>query len=93
MYYQETVDWFNLQGLEHNHIMVSNPEYFAPNSLPLEIKKIINNKINLIDEHSEVDDQRFIEACKEIKYQDKLKKISIKDYLPDFYNIIPESLR
>jgi sulfatase maturation enzyme AslB (radical SAM superfamily) len=93
MYYQETVDWFNLQGLEHNHILVSDPAYFSPTALPKEVKKLLNNPIVSIDNHSIIDDENFIAACNEIKNQDTLKNIKINDYLPEFYDLIPTSLR
>jgi sulfatase maturation enzyme AslB (radical SAM superfamily) len=93
MYYQETVDWFNLQGLDQNHILVSYPEYFSPMALPKEVKNILNNPIVSIDNHSSIDDENFIAACIEIKNQDTLKNIKIKDYLPEFYELIPTSLR
>lgn len=93
MYYQETVDWFNLQGLGHNHILVSNPAYFSPTALPKEVKKLLNNPIVSIDNYSTIDDENFIAACIEIKNQDTLKNIKIKDYLPEFYDLIPTSLR
>jgi sulfatase maturation enzyme AslB (radical SAM superfamily) len=88
MYYQETVDWFNLQGLDHNHILVSYPAYFSPTALPKEVKKLLNNPIVSIDNHSIIDDENFITACIEIKNQDTLKNIKIKDYLPEFYDLI-----
>jgi sulfatase maturation enzyme AslB (radical SAM superfamily) len=88
MYYQETVDWFNLQGLEHNHILVSDPAYFSPTALPKEVKKLLNNPIVSIDNHSIIDDENFIAAWIEIKNQDTLKNIKIKDYLPEFYDLI-----
>ena len=93
MYYQETVDWFNLQGLDHNHILVSYPEYFSPTALPKEVKKLLNNPIVAIDTHSNIDDKNFINACIEIKNQDTLKNIKIKDYLPEFYDLISTALR
>ena len=93
MYYQETVDWFNLQGLEHNHIIVSDPAYFSPAALPKEVREQLNNPIVAFDTHSIIDDENFIAACNEIKNQDTLKNIKIKDYLPEFYDLIPLSLR
>jgi sulfatase maturation enzyme AslB (radical SAM superfamily) len=93
LYYQETVDWFKSQGLEYNYNLVSYPDYFSPASLPLEIKNQLGNDIVPSATHSVTDDDNFIKACTEIQTQDTLKKIKIKDYLPEFYNLIPQSLR
>lgn len=92
-YYQETINWFNLQGLEHNHILVSYPNYFSPSALPKEVKEQLNNSISAAVNHCDIDDKNFINACREIKNQDMLKNIKIKDYLPEFYDLIPISLR
>ncbi len=88
-YYDETVDWFKQQGLSYNHNIVSDPAYFSPHSLPKHVKSQFDSSIVSIDAHSAIDDQNFIKACKEIKLQDNLKKINIKDYMQEFYNIIP----
>ena len=93
MYYQETVDWFNSQNLKHNHILVSDPACFSPTALPKEVKSQLNNPIIPLNDHSDLDDENFIAACNEIKNQDTLKNIKINDYLPEFYDLIPTSLR
>jgi sulfatase maturation enzyme AslB (radical SAM superfamily) len=93
LYYTETVNWFKEQGFNHNHILVSEPSYFSPNALPPQVKAQIDTGIVTFNEHTTNDDQQFIAACKEIKLQDSLKKIHIKDYMPEFYNIIPAGLR
>jgi sulfatase maturation enzyme AslB (radical SAM superfamily) len=93
LYYNETVDWLRVQGLNHNHIMVSYPAHFSPSALPLAIKKKINNHLIPAEQHKDIDDVNFINACEELKRQDQLKKIDIKNYLPEFYDIIPEKLR
>jgi hypothetical protein len=90
MYYQETIDWFDSMGLTHNHIIVSNPAYFSPHALPIAIK----NKVNVthIPKVEGADDLvKFNEAIKELQIQDQLKKISIKDYMPEFFDLIQET--
>ena len=93
LYYTETVNWFKTQGFNHNHIIVSDPSYFSPNALPSQVKSQLNSIIVSTSNHSELNDQQFIAACKELKLQDNLKKINIKDYMPEFYDIIPAELR
>lgn len=93
IYYQETINWFDSQNLTHNHILVSDPAYFSPTALPKEVKSYLNNPIITLNDHSDLDDKNFIAACNEIKNQDVLKNIKIEDYLPEFYDLIPLSLR
>jgi len=90
MYYQETIDWFDSMGLTHNHTMVSEPAYFSPHALPIGIK----NKVNVthIPKVEGADDLvQFNAAIKELRIQDQLKKISIKDYMPEFFDLIQET--
>lgn len=89
LYYTETVNWFNQQQLQHNHILVKNPSYFSPSALPDHIK----SNLPIAVTNTADDELNFNLACKEIRNQDNLKKISIKDYMPEFYNIIPTNLR
>jgi len=92
-YYDETISWFNSQGFNYNHNLVSYPVHFSPASLPISVKHKLNTHLISAHNHSEIDEGNFVMACKEIKRQDQLKNISIKDYLPEFYNIIPQDLR
>lgn len=89
-YYDETVEWFNQQGLRYNYNIVSYPEYFSIDALPEKIK--LDLKQELFKQHSVKDDANFSRCLLEIQEQDKLKKISIKDYLPEFYELIKESI-
>lgn len=93
LYYNETTNWFKKQGFNHNHIIVSVPSYFSPTALPLQTKLQLDSNIVSTSTHTKMNDQQFILACKELKLQDSLKKINIKDYMPDFYDIIPIELR
>ena len=89
-YYNETVEWFNQQGLRYNYNIVSEPNYFSLNALPEKIKLELNQE--LFRQHCIDDDNNFSLLLKEIKHQDQLKNISIKDYLPEFYEIIKENI-
>jgi sulfatase maturation enzyme AslB (radical SAM superfamily) len=89
-YYNETVDWFNKQELRHNHNLVTYPSHFSVNALPEKIK--LELKQELFGQHSADDDANFSLFLKEIQQQDQLKNISIKDYLPEFYELIKESI-
>lgn len=89
-YYNETVEWFNKQELRHNHNLVTYPNHFSVDALPKKIK--LGLKQELFRQHSDDDDINFSLFLKEIQQQDQLKNISIKDYLPEFYELIKESI-
>ena len=89
-YYNETVEWFNKQELRHNHNLVTYPSHFSIYALPEKIK--LGLKQELFGQHNVDDDANFSLFLKEIQQQDQLKNISIKDYLPEFYELIKESI-
>ena len=87
LYYKETVAWFNSQKLPYNHNMVFDPPYFSPYALPIEVKNSID--ISSIPKvQGERDLANFRLAIEELQEQDRLKNISLKDYMPEFYNIV-----
>jgi len=84
LYYQETVDWFQTQGLRYNHNIVEFPNWLGLRQMPLEIKKLIANntfaKPWLTQTGSEI---TLKEYFNKIHQQDQVKKINIKQYLPE----------
>jgi len=86
LYYEEIINWFNEQGLEYNHNLVRTPKYFNIEVLPVEIKK----NLPLIENRDTFDSLLFSQFVKNIKYQDKLKNIDIKNYLPELWKVIDE---
>ena len=91
MYCQETVDWFNQQGLRYNYNLVYNPSYFSPNALPSEVKQSLGplaRSIIDISRDSADDDKNFHLCCKELRNQDRMKGIDINNYLPEFSQIM-----
>jgi hypothetical protein len=89
-YYNETINWFDQQGLRYNHNIVDSPAYFSLNALPEKIKSRL--KQELFRQHCAEDDVNFSRFLLEIQEQDRLKNISIEDYLPEFYELIKESI-
>lgn len=90
-YIEETLAWFNSQGISHNYNIVYNPIYFSPNALPLNIKRFLGanaKSIIEIDKHSVEDDKNFLLCCQELRKQDRMKGININDYLPEFSQIM-----
>lgn len=92
LYYQQTVDWFQSQNLRYNHNIVTTPEWIGLNNAPVQIKELLR-------------DNSFASACSEItgketdvveyqrllEEQDWAKKINIKDYLPEIWEILNDS--
>lgn len=87
LYYKETVDWFNSQGLTYNYNLVTDPDYFNINSLPEQIKQDINFGKELLRTHCSNDDVLFDDLLREIDNQDRMKNISIGDYMPELAKI------
>lgn len=82
--YDKITNWFDQQGLKYNHNLVTNPDYFNLNSLPKEVK----NSNSLFGTHTALHDINFKKFKQEISRQDKLKNISISDYIPYLNSII-----
>lgn len=92
-YYTETIDWFKQNKLKFNHNLVTNPEYFDINALPQSVKhNLPSDTKSLLRTHLPSDDMLFQQFAKEIDTQDKLKKISMADYMPEMYKIIMENI-
>lgn len=94
LYHDQTRQWFHDQHVPFLINPVQSPEWFAMNSLSASIKQFIGNRIQdpavrqMLREHDAMDDIRFDRFRQEIAKQDQLKKISIKDYLPEFSELI-----
>jgi len=86
-YYTEMIDFFKDNKLNYLCKKIIVPKYFAPGNLSADFKQQVveNNK----KYHMEVKaflthgDQWLEKFWAEIDRQDQLKKISIKDYLPE----------
>jgi len=94
LYYDKLVNWFDENKLPYNYNPVYVPEYFQPNALSKEVKNYILENTgsdvvrSLLKTHDNTDDDKFNQFKKQIAYQDGLKGIHIKDYLPELYDII-----
>jgi sulfatase maturation enzyme AslB (radical SAM superfamily) len=87
IYMKETLDWFKQMNLPNNINVVSHPRYFAPSAFPKEIKLLYPNN-TFIQNHKPDDDLQFYQMLAEVKRQDTLKGIDIKNYMPKVYNLI-----
>ena len=92
-YHAQTTAWFNQQGINFLTNLVDHPSYFQPAALPENIKdRIIASDpgiAKLLGKHTDQDDQNYQRFLLEIQKQDSWKGISIRDYLPEFYEHLP----
>lgn len=83
-YYQQTIDWFNSQGLRYNHSIVSRPDWLRLDKMPVELKKLLRGnefaKFNLDITGKEISLNDYRE---QIVAQDRAKQIDINNYLPE----------
>jgi hypothetical protein len=98
LYHRETTKWFHDQNLDYILNPVINPSYFRPGALIDSVKQ------NILDTQGTTKDLDFLlntnnspkdvldfhRMLAEVKLQDSWKNINIKDYLPEFYNLIAE---
>lgn len=88
-HHDQTVEWFESQNLNYNFNFVHYPAVFNVLEMPVELKKkitsehLLSKMIKITGKEIAIDDLR-----KEILRQDNLKKIFLKDYLPDVYDLI-----
>ena len=87
MYIEETLAWFKQINLPNGFNVVSSPTYFAPSAFPKEIKLLYPDNI-FIQNHKPDDELQFYLMLAEVKRQDALKGIDIKNYMPEFYKHI-----
>jgi len=96
LYHQQTIDWFENEKIPYHFNPVIFPTWFRPGALPKDVKERILDKFGhsqnmsffLSIKHTNKDDEDFQQALQQIKYQDQIKNISIRDYLPEFCDLI-----
>ena len=86
LYYEDTVNWLNSQGLLFNHNLVTYPLHYNINSLP-ESAKTIAAVSHFFREHRPTDDLLFKQAVIDLQEQDRLKKISARDFVTRFTDL------
>jgi hypothetical protein len=94
LYHASTVDWFRANDLAWNHNVVYEPSYFSPKILPSNVKKTIKNLLSvkefdaLVGNEQEVSTELWQRFQQEIEFQDSAKGINIRDYLPEFCDLV-----
>ena len=90
-YHNQTVDWFDQNNIPYLVNPVYNPTYFRPSALPSIVKDTIlqTSEINfLLTTHTNSDDVDYISFRSKIAEQNAWKKIKMKDYIPEFAELI-----
>jgi len=95
LYHDQTVAWFNQHDLKFINNPVYTPLHFQPSALPAEIKKNIAGTMLdtqmaavLLQQHSDQDEQNYQQFRNVISYQNQLKGIQMKDYLPELAKLL-----
>lgn len=86
LYHEETVSWFDSENLLYNHSLVADPRHFSPAVLPQTVKDQYPQLAGFFTGYC--DDQLLERFLAEIAYQDNLKKIQLRDYLPAVYKLL-----
>ena len=90
-YYQQTVQWFKTNNIDYLLNFVDTPKYFSTTSLPQTIKQKLHTELGIEKSwlsHSSADDKQFQIFLEEMHKQDALKGPSIKQYLPEFADML-----
>jgi sulfatase maturation enzyme AslB (radical SAM superfamily) len=92
LYYQQTVDWFQSQNLRYNHNIVTYPKWISLSSTPIKIKELLSDNsfasawVAITGKEISLDKYQHL-----LVKQDRAKKINIKDYLPEIWEILSDS--
>jgi organic radical activating enzyme len=99
LYHHETVAWFEQQKLPYHFNPIINPSYLRPAALPKQIKEHIFKRYGrtkdldfYLGQHTDQDDKDFAKMLEVLVVQDRIKNISGRDYLPEFFNLILNSV-
>lgn len=94
-YYSDMINFFKFNELNYLCKQVERPSIFIPGNLPDSVKSIVLDRN--IDYKKEVESflnigrysvELYTQFKNEIKRQDRLKNIQLRDYLPDIVNLL-----
>jgi DNA-directed RNA polymerase subunit N (RpoN/RPB10) len=94
LYHQQTTQWFKEQNLRYNHNIVNNPRWLSVSAMPRELKLLLKNNNNLFAIPWTTitgDEIQIKEYSSKLLAQDRAKRIDIKDYLPEMWEILKDS--
>jgi hypothetical protein len=89
MYYDQTVAWFKQNNLRYNHNIVKHPQWLSVQHMPVEFKELLKHH-NFFNHWCNVtgDENSLAMLADNIQQQDVVKKISIRDYMPEVADLI-----
>jgi len=97
LYHNKTIEWFDTNNIVYSVNPVYNPSWLQPRALPVSIKKILKRQLSAVDYntfigpiHTDQNQQNFQTMLEQIKKQDASKKIQMKTYLPELYNMLTQ---
>jgi len=89
LYYDQTVDWFKQHNLRYNHNIVKYPQWLSVQHMPVEFKELLTHH-NFFKPWCSVTgyENSLLMLADNIQQQDLVKKISIRDYMPEVADLI-----
>lgn len=94
LYHQQTTQWFKEQNLRYNHNIVNNPTWLSISAMPKELKLLLKNNNNLFAipwTTTTGNEIHITEYASKLLAQDRAKRIDIKDYLPEIWELLKDS--
>ena len=92
LYYEQTIKWFEEQNLRYNHNIVTSPEWLSVRSTPKELKQLLKNTSFATSWFDSTKNEISIKKYQhELLTQDRAKRIHIKNYLPEIWEILKDS--
>lgn len=94
LYYKETIQWFEDQNLRYNHNIVYTPNWASLERLPVEIKNELIG-LEFFSGRTEITGKEMplLELYNELKKQDAMKKIDVKNYMPELARLFDLHLK
>jgi hypothetical protein len=92
--HNETTAWFRANNLPFSNNPIYSPSWLQPRALPESVKSVLKQRLTITDyntfigDHTEKDQQNFKTFLKEIDWQDSVKGISYKNYLPELAQLL-----
>jgi organic radical activating enzyme len=89
LYYDQTVEWFNKNELRYNLNIVDFPIWLSVKNMPIEFKELLKNHTFFKDYCTITGQENSLEMlAAQVRHQDQLKRISIRDYMPEVAKLI-----
>lgn len=89
IYYDETVDWFRQQNLQYTHNIVTDPNWASLINMPVELKNYLKD-YPFFKAWTEINGNEIsLETlAAELEKQDRMKKISLNNYMPELWRVL-----